>query len=258
MLLTDFHCHTSFSHDSQAEPEEVVKFAIEKGVKVLALTDHMDLDFVDYGMKLDFDIAARKNKILELKDKYRRDIKLIYGVELGQPYNYPEFAEQVISEGLFEFVIGAVHNLKNLPDFYFIHYSKMRFDNENERGLANNLYSRYLDDVYKLTELPYVDTVAHCTYPCRYMKAGGLDFDVKPFYPKYEQIFKSIVKNGKFLEINTSNIRRNFDFTMPDTDLLQLYKDCGGRYVTVGADAHRPNECGEDTWVGNLWFLHLF
>ena len=250
MILADLHCHTRFSHDSIAEPIEVIKKAIDSGVGVLALTDHMDIDAADYGMKLNFDIQARKNELLELKEKYRKDIKIIYGIELGQPYNAPESAQKVINQGDFEFVIGSVHNLKNMPDFYYIDFSKMRADDENCFGLVNNIYSRYLDDVYKLTELPYIDTVAHCTYPYRYMYLGGFKLDFKPFYPKYEQIFKSIVKNGKWLEINTSNIRRGYGFTMPDADILQIYKDCGGKFVTLGADAHRPHEVGADIDVG--------
>ncbi len=250
MILTDLHCHTNFSHDSKAEPDEVIQAALEKGIHTLALTDHLDLDFVDYGMTLDFDVLERKEAMLKLKEKYRGQIKLIYGIELGQPYNYPDFADKVIKDGEFEFVIGSVHNLKNMPDFYFIHYSRMRFDEEGVKGIADNLFSRYLDDLYKLTELPYIDTIAHCTYPCRYMTEGGMDFDIKPYYPMYEKIFKNAVKNGKMIEINTSNIRRGFGFTMPDTDILQIYKDCGGRYVTIGADAHRPHEVGADIEVG--------
>ncbi len=250
MILADLHCHTRYSHDSNADLNEIINIAVEKGISTLALTDHLDLDFGDYGMKFDVDISARKKEILALKEKYRKKINLIYGIELGQPLSYPELAEKVIKEGDFEFVLGAIHNLKNMPDFYYICYSKMHFDNPNERGLAENLFKRYLDDLYVLTTLPYIDSIAHCTYPCRYMKAGGLDFDVAPFYPKYEQIFKSIVKNGKLLEINTSNLRRGYGFTMPDTELLQLYKECGGRYVTVGSDAHRPNEVGADIEVG--------
>lgn len=250
LVLADLHCHTYYSHDSNADLNEIVNTAVEKGISVLALTDHLDLDFGDYGMTLDIDLVARKNEILALKEEYRKKITLIYGIELGQPLNYPELAEKAVKDGGFEFVLGAIHNLKNMPDFYYINYSKLNFENKNEIGLANNLFKRYLDDTYVLTTLPYIDSVAHCTYPCRYMKAGGLDFDITPFYPDYERIFKSIVKNGKMLEINTSNIRRGFGFTMPDADLLQLYKDCGGKYVTIGSDAHRPHEVGADIEVG--------
>ena len=250
MILTDLHCHTKYSHDSKSEPVEVIKSAIDKGVNVLALTDHMDIDCADYGMNLTFDIQARKNEILELKERFKSSIKVIYGIELGQPYNAPELAESVIKNGDFEFVIGSVHNLKDMPDFAFINYSKFDMTNESYIGLADNLYRRYLDDIYKTTEIAYIDTIAHCTYPCRYMKAGGIDFDLKPYYYTYEKIFKNIVKNGKMLEINTSNIRRGYGFMMPDADILQIYKDCGGKYVTLGADAHRTHEVGADINLG--------
>ncbi len=250
MIKADLHCHTRYSQDSDAEPTEIIENAISSSVDVLALTDHLDLDFPDYGMVIEIDLKKRKNEILELKERYRKKIKLIYGIELGQPYSYPNEAMKAIEEGGFEFVLGAVHNLKSMPDFYYFAFDKMLREGANAQGMLGNLYTRYLDDVNKLTALPYIDSVAHCTYPYRYMRAAGVDFDMRPYFPKYEEIFKNIVKNGKYLEINTSNIRRGFDFTMPNDDLLQLYRDCGGRFVTIGSDAHRPSEVGADIELG--------
>jgi len=33
---------------------------------------------------------------------------------------------------------------------------------------------------------------------------------------------------------------------MPGDDLLQLYKAVGGKYVTIGSDAHVPDDLGAD------------
>ena len=46
MLDYDLHCHSSIS-DGTLTPTEVVNRAAERGVKVLALTDHDDLDGLD-------------------------------------------------------------------------------------------------------------------------------------------------------------------------------------------------------------------
>ena len=43
MLDYDLHCHSSFS-DGTLTPTEVVARASERGVRVLALTDHDELD----------------------------------------------------------------------------------------------------------------------------------------------------------------------------------------------------------------------
>jgi predicted metal-dependent phosphoesterase TrpH len=42
-MKCDFHCHTSYSFDSDASPKEIVNGAIEKGIDCLAITDHNEI-----------------------------------------------------------------------------------------------------------------------------------------------------------------------------------------------------------------------
>ena len=51
------------------------------------------------------------------------------------------------------------------------------------------------------------------------------------------------------MEINTSSLRKGHSETMPGKELLQIYKDCGGRYVTVGSDAHEIRDLTADNHV---------
>ena len=39
-MKCDLHCHTSYSYDSTARPEEMVEAALEKGINCLAICDH--------------------------------------------------------------------------------------------------------------------------------------------------------------------------------------------------------------------------
>ena len=45
MILSDYHIHTSFSSDSEQNPEDIVKKAISLGFKNICFTDHNDFDF---------------------------------------------------------------------------------------------------------------------------------------------------------------------------------------------------------------------
>lgn len=240
MYYVDLHTHTKYSFDSEAEPYEVCETALSKGIKVIALTDHYDVDCEDQGLKIDMDIAERRATIAELKERFSGNIEVIYGIELGQPYSRPEFSESLVKDGGYEFVLGSVHNLKNVPDFYYIDYAKA------ETEVIENLFSRMLDDALKLAAIPYVHSVAHITYPIRYSAAVGKELDLKKFYPKLEKVFYEIARTEKALEINTSTIRKGLGFAMPDADILSLYRECGGRYVTVGSDSHTASDVGAD------------
>ncbi len=48
------------------------------------------------------------------------------------------------------------------------------------------------------------------------------------------------------IEINTSSLRKEHSETMPAKELLEIYKECGGMYVTVGSDAHKIEDIGAD------------
>lgn len=242
----DLHCHTYYSFDSKTEPEELILYAINKGLDMIAITDHADVDYADCGMIEDFRSDERKELLLSLKRKYRDKITVIYGIELGQPLNNKELADKLIADNGYEYVLGSIHNLRYLPDFAILDFKKL---NEYPT-MVDNLFNRNIDDLIALAEVPYIDVITHITYMVRYINAAGGELKLDPYYPKFERLFNAMIKNGKALEINTSNLRRGFGTTMPSEDLVKLYAELGGKLITVGSDAHRVHEIGANIEEG--------
>jgi len=77
------------------------------------------------------------------------------------------------------------------------------------------------------------DAVGHLDYPSRYYKVSHYEED------RLREIFSLMEKNHIIPEINTAATRRGIDEPNPSRALIQLYRDCGGKYITTGADAHR-------------------
>ena len=140
MKLSDFHTHTKYSFDSTAEPEDMVLSAIEKGLQTIAITDHADVDCEDQGLKWDFSFVGRTECINSLKNKYKDQIKILHGIELGQPYNREAFSEELVRKNEFDLVLGSVHNLTSFPDFCFL-----RFDHIPE-NMTEVLLKRYINE----------------------------------------------------------------------------------------------------------------
>lgn len=44
-MLWDTHMHTRYSTDSEAEPSEMAKEAIRRGLEGICITDHLDFDY---------------------------------------------------------------------------------------------------------------------------------------------------------------------------------------------------------------------
>ena len=59
-----------------------------------------------------------------------------------------------------------------------------------------------------------------------------------------EIILKIVIEDGKGIEINTSSHRYGLKDSTPSRDILNLYKELGGKIITIGSDSHKPEHLG--------------
>ena len=78
--------------------------------------------------------------------------------------------------------------------------------------------------------------LAHLNLISRYDKQGKYPFAA--VRDMIAEILKLAIADGKGIELNTSSWHYGLDDTMPARDILRLYKDLGGRIITIGSDAH--------------------
>ena len=239
--LCDGHTHTYHSFDGENSPGAMCRAYIEKGFDEFAVTDHYDVDgmmdgiYPDYAQKAD----EARAEILETADKYSGKIKLTYGIELGQPHLRPDVARAFLEKYDFEYVIGSLHNLRDVPDFYY-----MKFDLMTKRHIEL-IFERNLRELSDLVAFDGISTVAHITYIHRYMMHDGVDFDFRPYHGDFRELFGKIISKGLALELNTSELLKT-GIMMPNAELLKLYRDCGGELITVGTDSHRADDAGQN------------
>ena len=112
-------------------------------------------------------------------------------------------------------------------------------------GLIRQLFDRALDETLDMIQFPGITTLGHLTYIHRYITLAGKKLDFKPYYGKIEAIYRSLIARDIALELNVSTLWKGLGISMPTMELLKLYKDCGGRLITVGTDAHAPENLGK-------------
>ncbi|HZK34185.1 MAG TPA: histidinol phosphate phosphatase, partial [Bacillota bacterium] len=51
-------------------------------------------------------------------------------------------------------------------------------------------------------------------------------------------IFKTLIENGKGIELNSSGFGHSSGVPLPHPDIIRLYRELGGEIITIGSDAH--------------------
>ncbi len=246
MFLCDYHTHShhSFDADRGATVDALCRAAIERGVTDLAITDHFECNWrtdclPEYGPR---DTERALQEILEARERYRGRLHLTFGMEIGQANQCPEEAAALLERFPFEFVIGSLHNLTGTPDFAFLDFHRLK----EYPAHVEQLFRRYLREAAALPDaLPQMHTLAHLTYMHRYCALAGCPLDLSLYTEELEVLFCKLVQRNIALEVNVSTLWKGLGFSMPDRPLLELYRDCGGRLVTIGTDSHTPTHVGE-------------
>lgn len=229
--LYDMHTHSIHSFDGNDSCELLCKSALDKNAAGLAITDHCDIDGAD--MDIDSLCSAQLSDIEQCQQSIN-GLDIIKGLEIGQGIYRKKETDYLLSTYDYDFILGSLHNLENMEDFYFLDYKK--YD-------VYELLSRYFSDLYKLSEWGRFDSLAHLTYPLRYIIARDkINVDMSRFDEVIDSIFLSLIKNKKALEINTSGLFMDMKDTLPNIRYVKRFKELGGEYVTVGSDSHYANK----------------
>jgi histidinol-phosphatase (PHP family) len=187
-----------------------------------------------------FDAEEHYRLSMEARAEAERggDVRLIYGIELGEATHDPWRALAIVREMPFDFVLGSYHQLKGKPDFYFMDY-----ESADE---CHALIGRYLDELLEMIELGCFDVLGHLTYPLRYMRRRlpQADIGFGAHREKTEAVLRALIEAGKGIELNVSGLWRGEGTPMPDLDLLKRFRALGGEIVTVGSDAHAAADVG--------------
>ena len=57
-------------------------------------------------------------------------------------------------------------------------------------------------------------------------------------------MLKNLIAQGIALDLNTAALRRRAQVLTPGLEILRWYVELGGERVTLGSDAHKPEQVG--------------
>ena len=235
-MLADFHIHTCFSGDSEANVDAVIQSAISKGLKHMAITDHNDFEFEDGKFELDteryFDFMTKK------KVEYKDQINLSVGIECGLEPRFADRINNLLNSYDFDFIIGSSHVINGRDPYY-----KEYFENRP----VHDAMVEYLESIIEnITIFNNFDVYGHLDYMMRYAPVSPEEkrYDYNEYGELFDTILTKLISKGKGIEINTSPLRSGLADTNPNMQVIKRYKELGGKIITIGSDSHRPEDVG--------------
>ncbi len=241
MFLIDYHIHSDVSEDSSASMWEMVRAEAAAGVGVMCFTNHCDpIRWQDDTPNPRCRVIAGESaaRFREMRDSHALPAEVRLGLELSEGHRDPALAAELAADPTLDFVLGSLHMIPGYGDLYFQHYTS--------QAQCDRLFDLYLDELQQIAELDFYDVLAHLGYGRRYMCRDGMDaaMTLERFGEKIERLLRTVVDNGRGLEINCSGIRDGCG-PFPSEEILRLYRSLGGELITVGSDAHRPEDAAK-------------
>lgn len=218
--MRDLHIHTECSCDSEAKMEDYISEAKRKGIETICFTDHVDWNPNDYGYHY-YEPDTFWERFRAVKNESDGGIEVLAGFEFGEPHLYQEQLTE-LAKYPYDLIIGSIHWIGDMFPCQQV----------REQYSAKEFFTLYWQEVLKTVQAGGFDVLGHIDFPKRYY--GEIYYTEAVM----NEIFSTLVEKDMILEINTSSLRKGHTQTMPGKELLEIYQANGGKYVTIGSDAH--------------------
>jgi len=233
--LTDSHLHSILSMDGTATCFDYCRAAIDRGLTHLTFTEHVDFDPSDEACGF-YDYDRQRTVVAAARRRFGDRLDIGMGVEITVDDHYLRRQEGFLAGKEFDLIIGSVHYLDG---FLPIEAACFR------RLPPPEVFRRYYEGVARIVREADVDAIGHIDWPKRGALAAGVTPpDHEQFYPLLRRILTEAVARGIVLEVNSAGLRHGCCDPYPHTDLLRLYRDCGGGPISMGSDSHHLDHFG--------------
>lgn len=234
MILEDFHMHTTFC-DGANTPEEMVKAAIQLGMKRIGFSGHAPYadDHGDFAMKI-ADLPAYRAEIARLKEQYKEQITILCGLEQDL-FSMP-------MDAAYDYVIGSLHTVEGNGRVYEVDASPEEFKRAVDEGFGGDVYAlceNYFERLSTICEVLHPDIIGHFDLLTKFNEKHPLFDEAHPRYvAAYTKALDKLIPYNTPFEINSGAMSRGWRTApYPAKPILERIYEKGGR-VVLNSDSH--------------------
>lgn len=264
--IGDFHVHPNYSFDAEGTIDEYCAMAIEKRLTELRFTTHYDADPKHIEREGFIKINGTKEKLSdESMAVYFEDVARayqVYGssglmVVPGVEFGYFDGCEKVVnslkSKFDVQYSLGAVHSIGD----------RCVCCEESARKLFSKLTLEQMADAYfellnQAAETGLFDCLAHLDVYRRFGTEYYGEAINSIHQGRIEKLFETMARNNVGFELNSSALRHGLAEYYPTMDIINSARSAGVLLVSLGSDAHRPDDIGYDFEAASSVAYELF
>lgn len=228
--------HTQFSWDApRGDMEATCRKAVEIGLPAIAFTEHADHVVGVHQSLRPLDVACYLGEVARCRALFP-GLRILSGVELGEPHRYPAETAAVLAAGPLDRVLGSVH--------CFTWAGRLMDASQLDRlpvTDAPGAMRAYLAELLELarSSQPF-EVLAHVGYPKRYWPHAELPYRDEEYEEEIRAVLRAAAARGSVLELNTTRGAEPHRGLCPGATVLGWWVEAGGRAVSLGSDAHDP------------------
>lgn len=236
-MIVDYHTHTALCKHGEGTVDDYVQRALALGLDEIGASEHIPMpDRFDevHRMTLEQYTRGYAPEVSEAAERYKGTIAVRRGIEADFYAGTEPWVRDFIDRNDFDYVIGSVHFLGEwgFDNPVFLH----RYE---ERDI-DATYEQYFDTVARSAKSGLFDIIAHCDL----VKKFG-HRPTKSMREPIRAMMEAIKKENLAIEINTSGLRKPVREPYPGPEILAVARELQIP-ITLGSDAHTPNEVGAD------------
>jgi histidinol-phosphatase (PHP family) len=232
--LSDYHIHTSFSHDCDTPMVNQCQAALNAGLSEVAFTDHVEYD-PHHRAHGYFRPGAYFAGIEQCRARFDKMLVIRAGIEIGQPHRCKTVLQNLQDQYAIDFIIGSIHMVDG---------RNVTHESYPEGHTENELYSPYFGELIEMAKFGDYDVIGHLDICKRFGSIRYGLFDAQAYADLIREALQTAIERGRGIEINCSGLRHSCGETYPALQVLTWYRELGGRILTIGADSHSSEHIG--------------
>jgi histidinol-phosphatase (PHP family) len=235
MIPHDYHLHSHCSCDSQATIAAQCASAIAKGIPEIGITDHFDLHPLDECAGY-FKLADWAAELDRVRAEFADRLIVRAGIELGEPHIYRSETQSLLQQYPFDYALGSLHWIGDV----------VVFDPKYFERPADEAYGLFFEELERMTRVGGFDVLSHFDVVVRRGLPIYGEYDPRRYEDAIRAVLKNCVDQGIALDINSQGLRTRCGVLTPNVEILKWYVELGGERVTLGSDAHKPEDISAD------------